>query len=132
MVTVSVSATVSVADGPVLPVGGQVLADSYAVAEVTLGAVGSGTESAEIALLPGAGTVTLLALRAFADASPATLTVIPSNGATDGDQLDVAGVLLVANASVLEALVAGGPRTLTVTNTEAAEAAVQVVSCLDT
>ncbi len=131
MVTVSVSATVSVADGPMLPVGGQVQADSYTVADVTLGAAGSGTESAEVALLPGAGTVTLLAVRALSGGAPAALTLTPSNGATDGDALSVAGVLLVANASVLEALVAGGPRTITVTNTEAAETTVEVISCLD-
>lgn len=131
MVTVSVSATVSVADGPMLPVGGQVQADSYAVADVTLGAVGSGDESAEIALLPGAGTVTLLAVRALSAGAPAGLTLTPSNGATDGDDVEVSGVLLVANASVLEALVTGGPRTITVTNTESAETAVQVIGALD-
>lgn len=131
MVTVSVSATVSVDDGPMLPVGGEVEADSYAVAHLVLGATGSGEESAEVPLLPTSGSVTLLALRAVADGAAAAVTVTPANGATDGDDLDVAGVLLVTNASVLAGLVAGGPRTLKLENTGAAAATVDVIACLD-
>jgi hypothetical protein len=131
MVAVSVSATVSVADGPLLPVNTKLSADSYSVANVTLGPAGSGTETEEIPLLPGAGTVTLLAVRATSGSAPAAVTVTPTNGATDGDPIDVAGVLLVANAGVLEALVAGGPRTVTITNVAAAATVVDVIACLD-
>jgi len=59
------------------------------------------------------------------------VTVTPTNGGTDGDDLTVDGALLVANASVLAGLVAGGPRTLTVTNTETTPASVEIVACLD-
>lgn len=130
MVTVSVSATVSVAGGPQLPVDATLDPESYVVASVTLGAAGSGTESDEVPLLPDGGTMTALALRALADGAPATVVVTPSNGAADGDALTVEGVLLVAHAGVLEALVAGGPRTVTVENAEATEVTVDVIACL--
>jgi hypothetical protein len=132
MVQVSVSATVSVHDGPMLPVGAELEPDSYVVSGADLDAAGGTDDSAEIALLPTTGAVALLALSATgADGGAATVTVTPSNGATDGDDLTVEGSLLVANASVLAGLVAGGPRTLTVTNTETTPTHVEVVACLE-
>jgi hypothetical protein len=132
MVQVSVSATVSVHDGPMLPVGAELQPDSYVVAEADLDASGGADDSAEIALLPTSGTVALLAMSCTgADAGAATVTVTPANGATTGDDLTVEGSLLVANASVLAGLVAGGPRTLTVTNTETTPTHVEIVACLD-
>ncbi|MGW5241060.1 hypothetical protein ACWEOW_19175 [Monashia sp. NPDC004114] len=132
MVQVSVSATVSVHDGPMLPVGAELEPDSYVVSGADLDASGGADDSAEIALLPTTGNVALLAISCTsADGSLATVTVTPSNGGTDGDALTVEGSLLVANASVLTALVAGGPRTITVTNTETVPVSVQVVACLD-
>ncbi|KUG57432.1 hypothetical protein AVL62_13490 [Serinicoccus chungangensis] len=114
-----------------LPLGTDLEADSYVVADLTLGAAGSGSESQEAALLPAGGTMTLLAIRATTQAGLATVTVTPSNGGTDGDDLTVDGVLVVANGGVLEALVAGGPRTVTIENTEATEATVSVLATLD-
>ena len=132
MVQVSVSATVSVEGGPMLPVGLEAEPDSYVVSGAELDAAGGADASAEIPLLPDSGTVTLLAISSRgADGSPATVTVTPTNGATDGDDLTVDGALLVANASVLAGLVSGGPRTLTVTNTETTPATVEIVACLD-
>ena len=132
MVQVSVSATVSVTDGPIVPVGAELSPDSYVVAEATLDPAGGANESAELALLPLTGTVTLLALSARAeDGNPATVSITPSNDGTDGPVLEVAGSLLIANASVLAGLVAGGPRTLTVTNIETTATSVEVVACLD-
>ncbi|WP_298890048.1 hypothetical protein [uncultured Serinicoccus sp.] len=131
MVTLSLTATVSVADGPMLPLGTDLEADSYVVADLTLGAAGSGSESQEVALLPDGGAMTLLAIRATSGGDLVTVTVTPSNGGTDGDDLTVDGVLVVANAGVLEALVAGGPRTVTIENTGAAETRVSVLATLD-
>jgi len=132
MVQVSVSATVSIHDGPMLPVGTQLQPDSYVVSGADLDASGGADDSAEIALLPTSGAVALLALSCTgADGGPATVTVTPANGATTGDDLTVEGSLLVANASVLSGLVAGGPRTLTVTNTETTATHVEVVACLE-
>lgn len=131
MVTLSLSATVSVADGPMLPLGTTLEADSYAVASATLGGTGSGAETAEVALLPGGGTMSLLAVRATSEGQLASVTLTPSNGGTDGDDLSVEGVLVVANAGVLAALVAGGPRTLTITNAEATPVDVTVLGVLD-
>ena len=132
MVQVSVSATVSVHDGPMLPVGAELQPDSYVVSGADLDASGGADDSAEIALLPTTGAVALLALSCTgADGGPATVTVTPANGATTGDDLTVEGSLLVANASVLAGLVAGGPRTLTVKNTETTTTRVEVIACLD-
>jgi len=63
--------------------------------------------------------------------TPGRCSPSPSNGATAGDDLTVEGSLLVANASVLAGLVAGGPRTLTVTNTETTPTHVEVLACLE-
>lgn len=132
MVQVSVSATVSVHDGPMLPVGVELQPDSYVVSGADLDASGGADDSAEIALLPTSGAVALLALSCTgADGGAATVTVTPANGATNGDDLTVEGTLLIANASVLASLVAGGPRTITVTNTETVPVTVQIVACLD-
>lgn len=133
MVQVSVTATVSVHDGPTLPVGAQLAPDSYAVSSATLDAKGGTADSVDVPLLPAAGTVSLLALTSTGqDGRPAKVTVTPTNGNTDGDPLTVQGSLLVANASVLASLVAGGPRLLSVANEEDGPATIQIVACLDT
>lgn len=132
MVQVSVSATVSVADGPILPVGSELKPDSYVVADAELDPVGGPNVTVEVSLLPLTGTVSLLAVSARAsDGTPATVTLTPSNDGTDGADLTVEGSLLIANASALAGLVAGGPRTLTLTNTEATATSVDIVACLD-
>lgn len=81
MVQVSVSATVSVHDGPMLPVGAELQPDSYVVSGADLDASGGADDSAEIALLPTSGAVALLALSCTgADGGAATVTVTLRTG----------------------------------------------------
>lgn len=133
MVEVSVTASVRVAGGPTVPLGTTLNPESYTFASVDLD-VGATTEH-ELALLPEAGKVVLLALVVKSRGGPAVptgaLTVTPVNGTHTGAPLTVDGPLLIANFDVLNALVEGGPRALKVKNTGAAPATIEVFTCLD-
>jgi hypothetical protein len=130
--TVTLNAAVRVKGGPTLALGLTLEPESYTVATVIVEA----GESAEVALLPGAGTVALLGLRARtatgANAGrPAAVEVTPQNGTEEGAAFPVLGTLVVANAGVLAALVTQGPRTLGVKNTETEAVELEVLTCLD-
>ncbi|MDT0184477.1 hypothetical protein Q9S36_30240 [Microbacterium sp. ARD31] len=118
MVHVSLSARLTVADGPVLPLGMDLTPDTYAVSEAVLAAQGDTDDSAEIALVPDDVSLALLAISAkdVATGAPAPITVVPSRGTTAGDAVAVKGSFLLANADVLGRLVTDGPQLFTVTN----------------
>lgn len=132
MVQVQLTAQLKVTGGPTLAVGSTLDPESYTFASVVLDAAGGADAEQDVPLLPDAGTVVLLAVNAhLADGKTATVTVTPKNGATAGDALEVAGTLLVAHAGVLAALVADGPRLLTLTNAGTAPVTVDVLAALD-
>jgi len=128
MVQVTVTASVKVAGGPTVPLGATLEPQSYTFASVTLDATGGTDPEKTVDLLPDGGEVVLLAISARGpDGKPSSVALTPSNGATDGDELTVAGTLLVANAGVLAAIVTGGPRTVTLTNATAAAVTVDLL-----
>ena len=128
MVQVTVTASVKVAGGPTVPLGATLEPQSYTFASVTLDATGGTDPEKTVDLLPDGGDVVLLAISARGvDSKPASVALTPTNGATDGDELTVVGTLLVANSGVLAALVPGGPRTVTLTNTAAAPVTVDLL-----
>jgi hypothetical protein len=132
MVEVTVAASVKIHGGPTLPVSATLTPSSYAVAAVELGPAGAADEEREIPLLPDGGTVVLLAVRArTAAGAPAIVGLTPSNGGTDGSEIEVKGTLLVTNSGVLAALVADGPRTVTVKNTGPDQVKVDIITGLN-
>jgi hypothetical protein len=133
MVEVSVTASVKVAGGPTVPLGTTLEPESYTYASVDLDA-GTASTPKELVLLPGDGEVVLLALVAkkrggTTAGAPATVTITPKSGTKSGSDLTVDGTLLIANAGVLVALVAGGPRALTVNNADTDPVTVDVIAC---
>lgn len=118
MVHISLSARVTVADGPVLPVGVELSPDTYTVSEAALAPQGDAGDEVEIALVPDDVSLTLLAITAkeTATSKPAPVTVVPAHEATDGDAIAVDGAFLLANADVLHRLVTDGPQLFKVTN----------------
>ncbi|MGV8965796.1 MAG: hypothetical protein ACOH2F_05910 [Cellulomonas sp.] len=132
MVQVQLTAQLKVQGGPALAVGSALDPESYTFASVVLDAAGGADAEQDLALLPDAGTVVLLAVNAhLADGKTATVTLTPKHGATSGDALTVDGTLVVAHAGVLGALVAGGPRLVTLTNAGAAPVTVDVLAALE-
>jgi hypothetical protein len=132
MVQVQFTAQLKVQGGPALVVGATLEPESYTYASITLDAAGGPAESQELPLLPVDGVVLLLAIRSrLADGTLASVTVTPRNGATDGDDIVVDGTFVIAHAGMLTALVAGGPRTLVLTNAGAAPVIVDVLAGLD-
>ncbi len=133
MVQVQLTAQLRVQGGPTLAVGTSLDPESYVYASVTLDAAGGAAATQELPLLPADGTVLLLAVSAhLANGTAAAVTVTPTNGATTGDPLEVEGTLVVAHAGVLSALVADGPRSLTLENAAATPVVVDVLAALDT
>lgn len=131
MVKVTVNAGLAVEAGPTLSLTTVFQPDSYSVASVPLTGSGAGA-TAEVPLLPDAGTVVLLAVKAYqSGGQPATVTVTPLNGAEAGPVLTVSGTLLLTNAQVLTALVDGGPRSLTLANPGSSPITVDVLCALD-
>ena len=131
MVKCTVQASVAVEAGPTLVLNRLAEPDSYAAAQVRLAGSGSGA-SADLPLLPDAGTVILLAVKVTqASGQPATVALTPRNGATAGTALTVVGSLLVSHPGVLAALVTGGPRTLGLANPGTAPIVVDVLAGLD-
>ncbi|MFM9595520.1 hypothetical protein ACKI1J_24685 [Streptomyces scabiei] len=134
MVEVSVTTSIQVRGGPTLSLGEALEPESYAFASVELPAVGGETAVHKVVLLPDGGAVVLLGLTArfHGDAAPggaAEIAVTPENGAERGEEFAVRGSLVIANEGALRALVAGGPRSLTLKNPGNAPVAVDVLSC---
>ncbi|MGY1708336.1 hypothetical protein ACI8AC_02375 [Geodermatophilus sp. SYSU D00758] len=130
--TVSLNAAVRVEGGPTLALGASLQPETYTMSTVSI----DGNQSADVALLPDAGTVILLGLRARhvsgeQAGKSATVTVTPKNGDESGTGISVAGALVVANAGVLAALVENGPRALTIANAGAEPVVVDILACLD-
>lgn len=133
MVHVQLTAQLKVQAGPSLAVGATLEPESYTFASVTLDAAGGAADEQELPLLPDDGVVLLLAVSAhLADGRATSVTLTPRNGATAGDALEVDGTLVVAHAGVLGALVADGPRSLTLSNVGAEPVVVDVLAALDT
>jgi hypothetical protein len=132
MVQVTLTASVKVLGGPTLPVSSALTPESYTFASVSLGAAGADDAEHEVALLPTDGTVVLLAVNArTAAGAGASVVVTPSDGAAPGNtELAVAGSLVVANANALAALVAGGPRAVTIRNVAPEPVTVDILTCL--
>jgi hypothetical protein len=130
MVHVSLSARVTVAHGPVLPVGVELTPDTYAVSEAALAPQGDAGDAVEIALVPDDVSLSLLAISATETATgkPAPVTVVPAREATDGDAITVDGAFLLANAGVLSRLVADGPQLFKVTNVGATPTSVRLLA----
>jgi hypothetical protein len=117
MVHVTVTASVKVDGGPVVPLGTALDPQSYTFASVALDAAGGTDDELEVDLLPDGGTVMMLGMNVRdAAGKPAAVTVTPMNADPPGADLLVDGTLLVANAGVLKALVGGGPRTVKLKN----------------
>jgi hypothetical protein len=132
MVHVAVTATAKVTGGPTMPLNSSIDPLTYSVAEVVLTATGQAGAAHEVDLLPEDGTVILLAVSArTAGGLPAAITVLPQNKGDHGPELAVPGTLLVSNPGVLGALVDGGPRTVTVTNTTNESVTVSILAGLD-
>jgi hypothetical protein len=131
MVEVSVTASVQVAGGPVVPIATTLRPESYTFASVALDA---GTAEHQVDLLPEAGKVVLLMMVAKNSGirtGPVVVTATPANGNARGDPLNLDGPLLVTNVDVLAALVSGGPRTVILKNTGAVPATVDILTGLD-
>jgi hypothetical protein len=133
MVQVSVSASVSVAGGPVLPLGLELTPDSYVVSEATLNPQGQAGDSAEIPLVPDDVALTLLAISAtdVATGKGASVSVVPARDTTDGAQVAVDGSFLLANPDVLGRLVTGGPQVFKVNNEGTAAATVRLLAAFE-
>lgn len=134
MVEVSVTTSIQVRGGPTLSLGEALEPESYAFASVGLSAAGDETAVHRAVLLPDGGTVVLLGLtvRFDGDAAPdetAEIAVTPENGADKGEEFSVRGSLVIANEGALRALVAGGPRSLTLKNPGDTRVVVDVLSC---
>lgn len=121
-----------VQEGLALAVGATLEPESYSYASTTLGAPGGPDAIQELPRLPSDGNVLLLTIRSrLADGTPASVTAIPRNGKTDGKDIVLDGTFVIAHAGVLTALVAGGTRTLVLSNPGAAPVIVDVLAGLD-
>lgn len=117
MTKVSVSTWVKVKDGPDLSASIELEPEAVTQAQVSLDAVGGTAPEKTVELLAAGGSVSLLAMSAVdSENEPADITVTPVNGAETGTPIAVSGALLVANSGVLDSVVTGGPRSLTLTN----------------
>lgn len=128
MEQVTITTSVNVKDGPLVKVNAQVDSDAYVVASLLLAASATG----EVTVLPTGSTAALLVIQAWKNVGKAAARVeVTPEGSAAGDPLGVTGNLLVANADVVGALAAGGPRKLTVTNTETEEVTVSILAAFD-
>jgi hypothetical protein len=129
MTKVTVSAVVKAKAGPSLAISTELDPETVVQAAVELDEAGGTAPSKTIELLAAGGKATVLALSAQgADGKPAAVTVVPRNGGDTGDPIAVTGALLVANESVLAALVTGGPRAITLTNAGTQKVTVDVIA----
>ncbi|MFE7408758.1 hypothetical protein [Isoptericola sp. NPDC057559] len=133
MVQISLSASVSVAGGPVLPVSLPLTPDSYVVSDAALAPQGQAGDTAEIPLVPDDVALTLLAIAATetTGGKGASVTVVPAHDATDGDPVAVDGTFVLANADVLGRLVADGPQVFKVTNEGTVAATVRLLAAFE-
>ncbi|MFD6176237.1 MULTISPECIES: hypothetical protein [unclassified Isoptericola] len=133
MVQISLSASVSVAGGPVLPVGLTLAPDSYVVSDAVLAPQGQAGDTAEIPLVPDDVALTLLAVAATeaATGKGASVTVVPAHDTTDGDPVAVDGTFVLANADVLGRLVTDGPQVFKVTNEGTVAASVRLLAAFE-
>ena len=133
MVHISLTARLTVADGPVLPVGAELTVDTYTVSETVLAPQGDADDAVEIALVPDAVSLTLLAVTAKEKATgkPAPVTVVPAHNATDGDAIAINGAFLLANADVLGRLVTDGPKLFKVSNEGTTPTSVRLLAAFD-
>jgi hypothetical protein len=132
MVQVTVTAAVKVAGGPTLSLSSTVEPQSYTFASVSLDPAGGAAPEQTVDLLPDGGTVVLLGVSArTAAGKAATISIKPSHGATDGATFDIDGTLLVATPGVLAALVAGGPRSLSLSNANTGAVTIDLITGLE-
>jgi hypothetical protein len=118
MVQVSVSAKVTVAGGPALPLGAELAPDSYMVSEATLAPQGQADDTDEMPIVPDPVALTLLAISATeaTTGKTASVSVVPLHGGTAGDPFTLDGTFLLANGDILSRLVQDGPDGFRVTN----------------
>jgi hypothetical protein len=129
MTRVTVSAWVKVKDGPNLAISTELDPETVVQASVVLDEAGGAAPEKTAELLASGGSAAVLALSSTgADGKPAAVTVVPKNGAEEGDPIAVGGALLVANSAVLAALVTGGPRALTLTNAGPQKVTVDIIA----
>jgi hypothetical protein len=129
MVHVTVTASVKVDGGPVVPLGAALDPQSYTYASVALDAAGGADAEKQVDLLPDGGTVVLLGLSVKdAAGKAAAVTLTPTNGTKSGSAFEVDGTLLVASSGVLNALVEAGPRSVTLKNAGAGAVTVEVLT----
>jgi hypothetical protein len=128
MEQVTINTSVNVKDGPLVKVQAQVESDAYVVASLALAKTATG----DVTVLPANGSAALLVIQAQKDAdhSAAKVEVTPE-GTAAGTKLVVTGNLLVANPDVVGGLAAGGPRKLTVKNTEAEAVTVSILAAFN-
>lgn len=129
MVNITLDATLRVAAGPTLDVGAALDLDSYSASQLVL----KKAASTEVALLPEAKQVALLAVRVRTeDGAAADVEMATKNAKGAGVTVVVSGGLVVASKDVLAALVKdGGPRTLTFANKGDPTIVVDVIAALD-
>ena len=128
MEQVTINTSVNVKDGPLVKVQAQVQSNAYVVASLALAKTANG----DVTVLPATASAALLVIQAQKDAdhSPAKVEVTPE-GTAVGNKLVVTGNLLVANTDVVGALAAGGPRKLSVKNTEAEAVTVSILAAFN-
>ncbi len=128
MEQVTITTSVNVKDGPLVKVTAQVESDAYVVASLALAKTATG----DVTVLPASGAAALLVIQARKDADQAAAKVeVTPEGTAAGTKLVVVGNLLVANPDVVAGLAAGGPRKLTVKNTEAEDVTVSILAAFN-
>jgi hypothetical protein len=128
MEQVTINTSVNVKDGPLVKVNAQVESAAYVVASLTLAKAATGN----VTVLPATGAAALLVIQASKDADEAAAKVeVTPEGTAAGTTLVVVGSLLVANPDVVAGLAAGGPRKLTVKNTEAVDVTVSILAAFN-
>ena len=128
MEQVTINTPVNVKDGPLVKVNAQVESDAYVVASLAL----TRTATGDVTVLPANGAAALLVIQAWKDADQAAAKVeVTPEGTAAGTKLVVVGSLLVANPDVITGLAAGGPRKLTVKNTETEDVTVSILAAFN-
>ncbi|GAA1383355.1 hypothetical protein [Catellatospora chokoriensis] len=113
MVDISLKSSVQVRGGPMFAMAATMEPTSYTLATVNV----AKNTSKEVPLLANEGVPMLLAIRAYdAEGKKATIGVTPKKDGQSGKKLNVVGNLLLAHSGALDALVTGGPRSVTVEN----------------
>lgn len=124
MEQVTINTTVNVRGGPLVNVNAQVDSDAYVVASLALAK--SATDAVTVLPENAAAALLVIQARKNVDQSVAKVEVTPF-GTKDGPKVVVVGSLLVANLNVIAGLADGGPRKLTVTNTEPDDVTVSIL-----